>query len=297
MALRCCDFDAKGGPLEAHEEDWDGASVWLGQLPSHAVCRASGAEEAAARPGTQAGKRGSAELFAQELLLTDELRNHLDTFGEGLGPPLPTVYQRPDGAAWALLTFQRREDAEALLQAGIGGWEGGEPEGAPAEAPLLRRSIPAEQAHDELAEAEARQRARRETAELAVTRIYGWLKKEGASLQDLFTKIDKDGSGAFDQDEFRAGMLEIGLTFDDNTIGAVFSFMDESEGFFDGEVDTGEFISAMESFNASQQVSATACWRSFSLGCVFTRTALCCRSRRHRSSSRCASTWTRRRRA
>ena len=253
---RPCDVDAEGGPLEVPEDEWDGLSVWLGRIPSHGVCRVGGAAALSAlspKAGAeQRNKRPSAELFRGEWALADGLRGHLDAIGEGL--LRAAVSQQPaSGLAWALLAYKAPDDARSLHSGGLSGWL--DPvTGAPCEV-LLKRALPAEQVMADLEELEAAQRARRTTVELAVARIYAWLKREAKSLNELFTKIDTDGSGDFDEREYRAGMLSIGLAFDNNTIQAMFSFMD-SDG--EGTVDTAEFIANMESFGSLMGESASS---------------------------------------
>ena len=144
------------------------------------------------------------------------------------------------------MTFARREDAEAALVNGLGdAWKG----------LLLRRAITADQARNELEDAARAELARHQKVELAVSRIYAWLTRAKKSLQDLFKKIDVDGSGDFDRGEFRAGMLSIGLTFDDDTIDAIFRYMDSDGG---GSVETAEFIANMESFSALMDESPSS---------------------------------------
>ena len=94
--------------------------------------------------------------------------------------------------------------------------------------------------------------------------VFHWhrVKRSGKQLLDLFAKIDVDGSGDYDigdrfvlqlmnsvlnimdlvvnndelntkkkcTGEFRAGMLSIGLTFNDATISALMSYMDGDGG-------------------------------------------------------------------
>lgn len=269
MLLRSCDVDAEHGPLEVPEEEWDGLSVWLGRIPSHCVCRAGGAEALSAlsaeSPAAQRDKRPSAELFRGDWALADRLLSHLDALGEGLayggmGSPQAAVSQQPtSGLGWALLAYKNAEDSRSLLWADekkrcdVPGWV--DPDtGQPYEV-LLKRALPAEQVKADLEGLEAAERERRATLELAVARIFSWLKREGKSLNELFTKIDTDGSGDFDEREFRAGMFSIGLAFDDNTIKAIFSFMDSDD---EGTVDTAEFIANMQSFGSLMGESAAS---------------------------------------
>lgn len=257
-AKRCCDVDAGGGPLECRqdEDEWDGVSVWIGQLPGQAVCRADGADDG----GGAVQKRDAEHLFHSAWQLVDELRDHLEKLGEGLGQdaagqPAVTVSQQPSGLSWALLTFRRKQDAAQLLSDGLSSWKLPET-GQPCEGLLLKRALPAEQAEADLEDLETAERARHETVELAVSRIYAWLKREsGKSLKGLFKQIDTDGSGDFDVTEFRVGMLEIGLTFDDDTIAAMFTYLDKDG---EGTVDTAEFIANMETFEHLMGVSSTA---------------------------------------
>ena len=89
--------------------------------------------------------------------------------------------------------------------------------------------------------------------ELCITRIQSWLKRSGRQLSDLFAKIDKDGSGELDSREFRAGMLQIGLTFEDAEISALFAHMDNDGS---GTISTVEFIEKMDQFVADLSESA-----------------------------------------
>ena len=72
-------------------------------------------------------------------------------------------------------------------------------------------------------------------------------------LSDLFNTIDKDSSGDFDTREFRAGMLAIGLTFEDAEITALFSHMDRDGS---GAVNMQEFIAKINGFSAELSESA-----------------------------------------
>ena len=250
--LRCCDVDAEGGPLEVRADDWDGISVWVGGIPSCGVCGGT----ASTGGGSKHAARPSAELFSGEWQLVDGLREHLGTFGDGLSKLEDPVvsFQPVTGLSWALMSFRRRDDAEALLAAGLAGWVP-EDTGRPCEGLLLKRALPAAQVKTELEQAEASQRKRYEAVELAVARIYAWLEKTGQTLEQLFTNIDTDSSGDFDEDEFRAGMLSIGLTFDNETIKAMFSYLDLDGG---GSVETAEFIANMQRFEHLMEESATS---------------------------------------
>eukprot|EP01043_Picozoa_sp_COSAG02_P080685 COSAG02_NODE_19306_length_889_cov_1.429114_1_plen_269_part_10 len=161
---------------------------------------------------------------------------------------------RRGGLFWALVSFQDRDSAETILRSGLNGWIP-EDTGRPCEGLLLKRTVSAAQVKTEIEQAEALARMRQGAVELAVARIYAWLKKSGATLEQLFTNIDTDSSGDFDEDEFRVGMMGIGLTFDNETIKAMFSFLDVDGG---GSVETAEFIANMQGFEHQMEESASS---------------------------------------
>ena len=109
------------------------------------------------------------------------------------------------------------------------------------------------QARSDLKLAAKAARAKKEMLDLSITRIQSWLKRSGKKLTDLFSKIDKDGSGDIDAAEFRAGMLSIGLTFEDSEVEALFEDIDSSG---DGCVNVEEFTERMDQFSAALSESA-----------------------------------------
>ena len=252
---RCCDLDADDGPLEV-EAEWDGVSVWIGRIPSHGVCRVVGGDlnggdlsPGGSRVVPPPSQRVS-NLFRGDWRLADDLRDCLDAIGSGLALdgeaeprlPLATVGPPRDELAWALVTFREAADAATLLGSGLAGWALPDT-GQPCDGLLLRRALPAERAKAELEEAETLESTRRDMVRLAVRRIFSWLNRHEQSLAHLFKQIDRDGSGDFDVTEFRAGMLSIGVTFDNETIQAIFSYMDSDGG---GCVDTTEFVAFLK---------------------------------------------------
>lgn len=253
--LRTCDFDVAGGPLEMDEAEWDGVSVWIGDIPNHGVCRRDGKGDGAVSP-TAASARASTDIFLKLYTLTDNLEQALNAFGEGIEPDdtgLRTVCMHATHS-WALVTFKRREDAEAMLDHGLAIATGSELDGARASL-LLKRAICAAEAKQQLEEAAQVAKQRHEMVILAINRIQGWVKRSGKQLVDLFAKIDVDGSGTFNVQEFRAGMLSIGLTFTDEVIDALMQEMDKDG---DGEVDAAEFIAKMDKFTHEMNTSASS---------------------------------------
>ena len=248
-------MDAEDGPLELSEEDWDGTSLFVGRIPSAGVCGEDGrSSDAGVAPG-DGRARSSAEMFQGGWKLAEGLRGHLQEFGNGLSEtPEPVVSFAPAGLFWALVSFQQREDAEQLLRSGLSAWIA-EDTGRACEGLLLKRALSAAQVRSELERAEALERKQLEIVEVAVARIYTWLEQNQKTFEQLFTNIDTDGSGDFDQAEFRAGMMRIGLTFDDETIDAMFSHLDEDGG---GCVDTAEFIATMKQFEHLMEESASS---------------------------------------
>lgn len=267
---QCYDLDADAGPQEVPENEWDGVTVWIGQVPSHGVCRvvADGVTSEALSRGMSLGMRPSvsprvAKMFRRDWRLSDELRQHLDAVGEGLaldgdeaGQPVATVSQprASTRTSWCLVTFRQPADAALLLASRLPEWFS--TDGCEISSGLiLRRALPAAQARSAVEEAEARENTRRDMVRLAVCRIFSWLNQHGESLTSLFKRIDKDNSGDFDESEFRAAMMEIGLTFNNKTIQAIFSFMDADGG---GAVDTVEFSAFLLYAYRSQMARSAA---------------------------------------
>jgi calmodulin len=251
--LRTCDFDTAGGPLELEKADWDGLSVWIGAIPSHGVCCRDGASDGDASR-TAASARAGTGIFHRMYKLTDSLEQELNAVGAGIEPDdaaLRTVCVR-DSDSWALVTFKRREDAEMMLKQGLSITSGSDDARAPL---LLKRAICASEARQQLQEAAQADKEKYEMVLLAVSRIQSWVKRSGMRLVDLFTTIDTDGSGDFNVQEFRAGMLSIGLTFTDEVIDALMQQMDKDG---DGEVDVTEFISKMDKLAHELDESASS---------------------------------------
>ena len=261
---RTCDFDAPDGPFEVSEEDWNGVSVWIGNMPTHAISRMPGATDAVASLAATGWGRGDAS--PTRYMLSADFADALNSFGEGLqsDDTIALLHQRN----WALVTFSKREDAEACLASDIrtkwveapGSPDSpdalsgvGEDGGAPCSGLLLKRAISVEQAQADLEYHKKAAQKRREIVELSITRIKAWLKRSGRQLSDLFENIDKDSSGDFDVREFRAGMLTIGLTFEDVEITALFGHMDKDGS---GTINMEEFIEKMDQFSAELSESA-----------------------------------------
>jgi hypothetical protein len=234
--LRTCDFDAPAGPLEVSASEWDGKSVWIGAIPNHGVCRKGGAGDNSPS-ATAASARASTGIFLKLYRLTDALQSLLDGFGEGLDERdgMTTVCLHASNS-WALVTYKRREDAEALISAAGDGDGIRMPpsselgEGQTGTVLLTKRAIDADEAKHQLEEDALVAKEKHDMVVLAVSRIQSWVKRSGKELSELFAKIDVDGSGDFDVQEFRAGMLSIGLTFTDDVINALMSFMDSDGG-------------------------------------------------------------------
>eukprot|EP01046_Picozoa_sp_COSAG06_P004743 COSAG06_NODE_203_length_20332_cov_14.679978_11_plen_1688_part_00 len=250
---RSCDLDAPEGPYEVSAEDWDGASVWIGNIPvspTDGRCTKGGALDLVMTWGTS----------TKRYQLADELAAELNGFGDGLDADRCIVFGHQ--RTWALVSFRKRQDAEACLASDIRTkWTPTTTESPRVDEDadewckglLLKRTISAEQARADREYIKSAARERREMVELCVTRIHSWLKRSGRQLSDLFTKIDQDGSGELDSREFRVGMLQIGLTFEDAEISALFAHMD-SDG--SGTISTIEFIDKMDQFTAELSESA-----------------------------------------
>ena len=273
-ASHTCDFDAPDGPLEVSEEDWDGVSIWVGNIPRHAVSRAVGEREPEGAV-LSAATWGAGNSSSKRYALSTDFAEVLNSFGEGLQADRTVVFRHQ--RIWALVAFCQRQDAEACLSSDIRtkwveslgspgspssmGSLGGPPglldsangNGSPGSSLLLKRAISAEQAQADLEYQKKIAQQRREMVERTVTRIHGCLKRSGMQLSDLFNTIDKDSSGDFDTREFRAGMLAIGLTFEDAEITALFSHMDRDGS---GAVNMQEFIAKINGFSAELSESA-----------------------------------------
>ena len=79
VLLRTCDLDAPSGPYEISEEEWDGVSVWIGNIPSHAVERVTG------QSGGMAVAWGAGNKSAKRYRLSEDLSTALNLLGEGVG--------------------------------------------------------------------------------------------------------------------------------------------------------------------------------------------------------------------
>lgn len=255
-AAGSCDFDAPDGPFEVSEEDWDGVSVWIGNIPAHAVARKPGAADAIAALSAVGWRSGGAS--PTRYTLSTEFADALNSFGEGLQADRTVAFRHQRN--WALVTFSQREDAEACLTSDIrtkwveasGTLTDTSGDGA-CSGLLLKRAVSAEQAQADLEYQKKVAQQRRDMVELSIARIHAWLKRSGKRLSDLFEHIDNDSSGEFDVREFRAGMLTIGLTFEDVEVAALFSHMDA-----DGSktISIEEFIEKMDQFSAELSESA-----------------------------------------
>ena len=113
---RTCDLDAPDGPFEVGEEDWDGVSVWIGNIPAHAVTQDVGEVAADAVLDAIAWRTGAAS--AQRYTLSADFVHELNTFGEGLQADRTEVFENQ--RTWAVVTYCRRQDAEACLSSTIG---------------------------------------------------------------------------------------------------------------------------------------------------------------------------------
>ena len=94
----------------------------------------------------------------------------------------------------------------------------------------------------------------------SVRRIYCWAKRTSSTVEELFAKIDIDGSGSVDVKEFRSGMSLLGLKFDDRELGVLVEHMDESG---DGVLDTGEFCLKMTEMLEAEATSGSSILSTF----------------------------------
>ena len=82
-------------------------------------------------------------------------------------------------------------------------------------------------------------------ASFAVSRIVGMTKRANMSIEDLFRRIDEDGSGEIDLNEFRRTMLAMEVSFTDQEIEALMSQLDADGG---GSLTLDEFVPKLMSF-------------------------------------------------
>lgn len=256
---RTCDFDAPDGPFEVGEEDWDGVSVWIGNIPPHGVYRVTGERQAHAALSGAIFGIGNAKHYG----LSDDLADELNSFGEGLDADRTVVFQHQ--RTWAAVAFCKRKDAEACLSSDIGSrWLHAPPSpGAHTDTGgsgnsscsrlLLKRAITVEQAQAELEYHKTVARKRREAVELSIARIHSWLKRSRRQLSEIFSQIDTDSSGDVDTREFRAGLLQIGLTFEDDEIAVLFSHIDSNGS---GRISIDEFTEKIDQFSVELSESA-----------------------------------------
>jgi hypothetical protein len=92
-------------------EEWDGASVWIGNLPAHAVDRLT------SHDGVMTVSWGPADLSAARYALVHEFVTALDAFGKGVDSELTTVFRH--SRIWTLVTYKCRGDAEKLLESDL----------------------------------------------------------------------------------------------------------------------------------------------------------------------------------
>jgi hypothetical protein len=77
---------------------------------------------------------------------------------------------------------------------------------------------------------------------IVVLHVKSLLRSNRGKLREVFLKLDKDGGGSVDFEEFRRGLMNLGIELQDEEARGVFSTIDESG---DGEVSIREFMTTM----------------------------------------------------
>jgi Ca2+-binding EF-hand superfamily protein len=103
--------------------------------------------------------------------------------------------------------------------------------------------------------ARAERAARHSLLTKCVRKINAHVQHAGLTLPELFSTLDVDGSGSLDYSEFRDGMEQIGLRFENVEIAALVQHMD-SDG--DGELDTAEFCEKMQELREAEASTGSA---------------------------------------
>ena len=92
-------------------------------------------------------------------------------------------------------------------------------------------------------------------ASFAVSRIVGMTRRANMSIEDLFRRIDEDGSGEIDLNKFRRTMLVMEVSFTDEEIQALISQLDADGG---GTLTLDEFVPKLMSFQQQRAKDAVA---------------------------------------
>ena len=61
---------------------------------------------------------------------------------------------------------------------------------------------------------------------IVVCHVRSLLKSNRGKLRDVFLKLDKDGGGSIDKNEFRRGLMGLGIELQDEEVDGVFSAID-----------------------------------------------------------------------
>ncbi len=77
---------------------------------------------------------------------------------------------------------------------------------------------------------------------IVVCHVRSLLKSNRGKLRDVFLKLDKDGGGSIDKNEFRRGLMGLGIELQDEEVDGVFSAIDVNG---DGDVSLREFMSVV----------------------------------------------------
>ncbi len=77
---------------------------------------------------------------------------------------------------------------------------------------------------------------------IVVCHVRSLLKSNRGKLRDVFLKLDKDGGGSIDQNEFKRGLMSLGIELQDAEVEGVFGAIDVNG---DGDVSLREFMSVI----------------------------------------------------
>jgi hypothetical protein len=87
------------------------------------------------------------------------------------------------------------------------------------------------------------------TAEDAIDQIFDFLDSTRAKVMDVFQRIDKDGNGELDMDEFRLALQMMGLDVPRSQAQKVVQILDEDGN---GVIDVEEFVTKVRSCDSSR---------------------------------------------
>jgi hypothetical protein len=94
----------------------------------------------------------------------------------------------------------------------------------------------------QLAQKQASVRKDNAAIALVVFHVQSLMRANRGKLRDVFLNMDHDGGGSIDIDEFRQGLMHLGIELQEEEVAGVFSMIDTSG---DGDVSLREFMAAL----------------------------------------------------